>query len=81
MQFRGLVPTRICLRVKEAMHVTMVLGEGSRARGARADRIPKGLPGVGYAETDDDATPRRFRAPFVTDDDLTALARDYAPAV
>lgn len=78
VSIRNMFPTRIALRLSEPVEVGMVLGEGARAKGARADRIGRDLPGVGYVRTEDDMI-RRFRAPFVTDNDIAALVEEYAP--
>ncbi|MFU8855296.1 cell division protein FtsK, partial [Micromonospora sp. SL1-18] len=54
LPFRDLFPTRIGLRLAEAAQVDLVLGEGMRDRGALCDRIPQGLPGVGFVAIDGD---------------------------
>jgi S-DNA-T family DNA segregation ATPase FtsK/SpoIIIE len=76
---RDLFPTRIALRVSEPEHVGLVLGQGARDRGARCDRIPESLPGIGYVGVDGRAEPVRVRFGHVTDDHITRLVRDYAP--
>jgi DNA segregation ATPase FtsK/SpoIIIE, S-DNA-T family len=76
---RDLFPTRIALRVSEPEHVGLVLGQGARDRGARCDRIPESLPGIGYVGVDGRAEPVRVRFGHVTDDHITQLVRDYAP--
>jgi S-DNA-T family DNA segregation ATPase FtsK/SpoIIIE len=55
----------------------MVLGDGMRDRGALCDRIPTGLPGVGYVVLDGDPTPMRVRFGYPQDDDIRAMGRDY----
>jgi DNA segregation ATPase FtsK/SpoIIIE, S-DNA-T family len=76
---RDLFPTRIALRVSEPEHVGLVLGQGARDRGARCDRIPESLPGIGYVGVDGRAEPVRVRFGHVTDDHIDRLVRDYAP--
>ncbi|MGH3611249.1 MAG: FtsK/SpoIIIE domain-containing protein [Pseudonocardia sp.] len=73
---RDLFTTRICLGVTAAAHVDMVLGDGARERGALADEIP-GDPahaGIGYIIDQGSRLPVRFRAAYVTDDDIDELA-------
>lgn len=57
----------------------MVLGDGARDRGARCDRISDSLPGVGYVRLDGVREPTRVRAAYVSDDDIAAMALEYAP--
>jgi S-DNA-T family DNA segregation ATPase FtsK/SpoIIIE len=71
--FRGLFPTRICLRVAEAVEVDMVLGGGSHARGALCEDIPASQPGVGYVALDGAADPIRVRFPHITDQHINHL--------
>lgn len=77
LPFRDLFPTRIGLRLSENTHVDMVLGEGARDRGALCDRIPQSAPGVGFVVLDGDPTPIRVRFGFLTDTDITDLARTH----
>jgi hypothetical protein len=56
----------------------MVLGDGAREQGARCDRIPMSLPGVGYVRLDGVREPTRVRAGDVSDQDIAAMSRDYA---
>jgi S-DNA-T family DNA segregation ATPase FtsK/SpoIIIE len=76
---RDLFPTRVALRLSEADHVALVLGQGARDRGARCDQIPESLPGVGYVGIDGVAEPVRVRFAHITDQDIAATVRDYAP--
>ncbi|MEV4514502.1 FtsK/SpoIIIE domain-containing protein [Dactylosporangium sp. NPDC049525] len=78
LPFRDLFPTRIGLRLTEEAHVDLTLGEGARDRGALCDRIPRSAPGVAYVVLDGDPTPMRVRFSYLTDDDITDLAYDYA---
>jgi len=75
LPFRDLFPARIALRLTEREQVDMVLGEGYRARGARCDRIPTGLPGVAYVVEDGVPEPARIRFAYLSDDDLQTLSR------
>ena len=76
---RDLFPTRVALRLSEADHVGLVLGQGARDRGARCDQIPESLPGVGYVGIDGVAEPVRVRFAHVTDADIAQTVADYAP--
>jgi S-DNA-T family DNA segregation ATPase FtsK/SpoIIIE len=77
LPFRDLFPTRIALRLTEASHVDMVLGDGARNRGAVCDQIPDTMPGVGYVALDGVREPVRVRAAYVTDDDIATMAAEY----
>ncbi len=77
--FRDLFTTRIALRVTEAGHVDMVLGDGALDRGAAAHRIPDHLPGIGYVLIEGAAEPVRVRFTYLTDTHIRALAAAYAP--
>jgi S-DNA-T family DNA segregation ATPase FtsK/SpoIIIE len=70
VQFRDLFTARICLRVTEASHVDMVLGDGALERGATAHLIPDTLPGVGYVHIDGAKEEVRVRFTWVTDEHL-----------
>ena len=78
---RDLFPVRIGLRMSEAEHVTLVLGQGARNRGAYCDLIPDTMPGVGYVVVDGIAEPIRVRFAFHTDDDLARLGQVPAPVL
>jgi S-DNA-T family DNA segregation ATPase FtsK/SpoIIIE len=75
LTFRNLFPTRIALRLAEDSEVDMVLGDGALDAGARCHEIPLALPGVGYVRLDGVPEPARVRFAWVTDPDITALAR------
>ena len=77
LPFRDLFPTRIGLRLAEAAQVDLVLGEGMRDRGALCDRIPQGLPGVGFVAIDGDPTPMRVRFSYLSDDEIRDMAHTY----
>ncbi|QGK69156.1 cell division protein FtsK [Allosaccharopolyspora coralli] len=70
---RGLFPTKIALRLDESSYVDMCLGEGVRDRGAFADQIPGYMPGIAYLKHEGKREPRRVRAAFTDDDDITEL--------
>jgi DNA segregation ATPase FtsK/SpoIIIE, S-DNA-T family len=76
---RDLFPTRVALRLTEADQVDLVLGDGAHARGARCERIPESLPGVGYVALDGVAEPLRVRFPYLTDEHIAELCEQYAP--
>jgi hypothetical protein len=65
------------LRLDEPSQIDMVLGDGAREQGARCDRTPMSLPGVGYVRVDGVREPTRVRAGYVTDEDIAAMSRDY----
>ena len=75
LPFRDLFPARIALRLTEREQVDMVLGEGYRARGARCDRIPTGLPGVAYVVEDGIPEPARIRFANLSDQDVRTIGR------
>ncbi|MGD9571376.1 MAG: FtsK/SpoIIIE domain-containing protein [Thermoleophilia bacterium] len=79
LTLRNLIPARVALRLDEPGQSDMVLGDGARGRGARCDRIPDALPGVGYVRLDGVREPSRVRAAYVTDHDIAAMAAEYAP--
>lgn len=72
---RDLFTVRVCLRVTAASHVDMVLGDGSRERGAVADEIANAADtaGIGYVIRPRTRVPMRFRAAYVDDTELDAL--------
>jgi S-DNA-T family DNA segregation ATPase FtsK/SpoIIIE len=77
INLRNLFPTRIALRLDESDQVDMVLGDGTRDRGALADQIsplPETGAGVGYVRLEGSPDPVRVRAAYVTDDDIRAMA-------
>ncbi|MGF7238233.1 MAG: FtsK/SpoIIIE domain-containing protein [Frankia sp.] len=79
LPFRDLFPTRIALRMTEPDQVDLVLGDGARNRGARADEIPTRLAGVGYVQHDGQPEPTRVRACWLDDDEIRATARSFQP--
>ena len=78
--FRDLFTVRIVLRVTEAGHVDMTLGDGALDRGAAAHRIPDHLPGIGYVLVEGAAEPVRVRFTHHTDHHIRALAATHAPS-
>ncbi|MBO0822241.1 MAG: cell division protein FtsK [Actinobacteria bacterium] len=83
LTIRNLFPDRIAMRLDEPEQVDMVLGDGSRDRGATADLIPADPAtgaGVAYVRVDPDPDPVRVRAAWVTNDDITAMCDERAPA-
>ncbi len=82
---RDLFPVRVALRAAEAEQADMLLGRGSRDRGALTDRIPARLPGVGYVVVDGVPEPVRVRFAHVTDETIarvvaTQTCRESTPA-
>ncbi|MGI9002259.1 MAG: FtsK/SpoIIIE domain-containing protein [Pseudonocardia sp.] len=78
---RDLFTTRICLGVTAASHVDMALGDGARDRGALADQIPgdEAHAGIGFVIDSRSRLPVRFRAGWVSDDEIDELAARCAP--
>lgn len=77
--WRDLFPTRIAMRLDNPIQVGMVLGEGAREAGARADEISEGTPGVAYVRVEGTRQSARVRAGYLTDQDITDLSRGTAP--
>jgi len=77
---RELFTTRICLGVTAASHVDMVLGDGARERGALADEIPgdQAHAGIGFVIDAGSRLPVRFRAAYVSDDEIDELVQRCA---
>jgi S-DNA-T family DNA segregation ATPase FtsK/SpoIIIE len=78
LALRNLFPTKIGLRLDGPAEVDMVLGDSAREQGARCDRIPPSLPGVGYVRIDGVREPARVRAGYITDQDIAAMIVTYA---
>lgn len=79
--YRAHFMNRLCLRVETAVEVDMVLGGGSAAEGAPAHLIVPATEsngyltaGIGYARSDSEPVPVRFRAPRITDAELANWA-------
>lgn len=73
IKIRDLFPGRIALRVAEAQHCDLVLGPGSRAAGARADKIPEDMPGVAYMVVDGVPKPSRGRVGWVDNAEIERM--------
>ncbi|GAA1505555.1 FtsK/SpoIIIE domain-containing protein [Dactylosporangium maewongense] len=80
VELRDFFPTRIALRLNEPNHVDLVLGQGSRARGALCDQLSArpSMRGIGYVVLDDRPEPERVRFAYVTDDEIRDMAVAYA---
>jgi DNA segregation ATPase FtsK/SpoIIIE, S-DNA-T family len=76
---RGLYTVRVLLAVNESGDVELVLNRGAYDRGARADKIPATMQGVGFVEVDGQAEPVRIRFCHVTDDHIQALCGGWRP--
>jgi S-DNA-T family DNA segregation ATPase FtsK/SpoIIIE len=68
---------RVCLRVETSLEVNIVLGAGSVDAGAKSHLIAPATEsngyrtaGIGYARSDAEPIPVRFRAPKITDEDI-----------
>jgi DNA segregation ATPase FtsK/SpoIIIE, S-DNA-T family len=82
LTIRNLFPDRIAMRLDEPEQVDMVLGDGARDLGALADLIssdPATGAGIAYVRLEADPDPSRVRAAWVSDDDIRAMCRQYAP--
>jgi DNA segregation ATPase FtsK/SpoIIIE, S-DNA-T family len=82
LSIRNLFPDKIALRLDEPSQADLVLGDGTRDRGALCDQISSHPPtgaGVGYLRLESDPDPIRVRAAFVSDDDIRAMNAEYAP--
>jgi len=80
LTIRNLFPDRIAMRLDEPEQVDMVLGDGARDRGALADQIPADPAlgaGMAYVRLEADPDPVRVRAAWVSDQDITAMCRQY----
>jgi S-DNA-T family DNA segregation ATPase FtsK/SpoIIIE len=81
LNIRNLFPDKIALRLDEPAQADLVLGDGARDRGALCDQIstdPYTGAGVGYLRLEAEPDPIRVRAAFVSDDDIRAMAAEYA---
>ena len=74
VSWRDLFPTRIAMRLDNPIQVDMVLGDGARERGARADHISELTPGVAYVRVEGSRDVRRVRSAYLTDEDVLALS-------
>ncbi len=81
VRWRALHAVRVGFRLEEESHTDMVLGDGSRDRGAVCDHINPDTPGVAYLKTDGVRDPIRFRAVEITDTDLHTLTHGLPPMV
>ncbi|MGH3928800.1 MAG: hypothetical protein ACRDTF_02335, partial [Pseudonocardiaceae bacterium] len=82
VETRELFTDRICLAVATAAHVDMVLGEGTRDRGALADQIPLDEgehAGIGFVVAQGSRRITRIRGCYVTDPDIDELVATCAP--
>jgi S-DNA-T family DNA segregation ATPase FtsK/SpoIIIE len=79
--WRDLFPTRVALRLDNPIQVDMVLGEGARDAGARADQISELTPGVAYVRVEGTRELRRVRAAYLDDHDVAALAASITAEV
>ncbi len=77
LPFRDLFPVRVALRMTEADQVDLVLGGGAHARGAWAEEISDGMPGVGYVLADGQTDPLRVRASWIDDAEIARMVREY----
>ena len=78
---RDLFPVRVMLRIPDKVQVTMVLGPEALNAGADAHKIPIDMPGVAYVMEDGETEPRLVRFPWVSDNQVTLMARDYQPPI
>jgi DNA segregation ATPase FtsK/SpoIIIE, S-DNA-T family len=77
LAIRNLFPDRIAMRLDEPEQVDMVLGDGTRDRGAACELIstdPATGAGVAFVRLEADPDPVRVRAGWVTDADIRQMA-------
>jgi S-DNA-T family DNA segregation ATPase FtsK/SpoIIIE len=72
--WRDLFPTRVAMRLDNPIQVDMVLGDGARDRGARADHISELTPGVAYVRVEGTRELRRVRSAYLDDEAISQLA-------
>ena len=83
LTIRNLFPDRIAMRLDEPEQTDIVLGDGSRDRGALADQIstdPDLGAGIAYVRLEGNPDPVRVRAAWVSDEDIEAMCVQYAPS-
>lgn len=78
--WRDLFPTRIAMRLDNPIQVDMVLGDGARDRGARADQISELQPGIAYVRVEGTRGIKRVRSAYLTDDEVQEVAARVAAA-
>lgn len=78
VHWRDLFPTRIAMRLDNAIQVDMVLGEGGRDRGAAADEISEHSPGVAFVRVEGTREIRRVRASYLDDEAVIRLADEIS---
>ena len=62
------------MRLDNPIQVDMVLGDGARDRGARADHISELTPGVAYVRVEGSRELRRVRSAYLDDEAIVNLA-------
>ena len=77
--WRDLFPTRVAMRLDNPIQVDMVLGDGARDRGARADHISELTPGVAYVRVEGSRELRRVRSAYLDDEAIVNLAQRCGP--
>lgn len=77
--WRDLFPTRVAMRLDNPIQVDMVLGDGARDRGARADHISEMTPGVAYVRVEGSRELRRVRSAYLDDQAIVNLAKACTP--
>ncbi|WP_233150005.1 FtsK/SpoIIIE domain-containing protein [Kineosporia sp. A_224] len=80
VRWRALHAVRVGFRMEETSHTDMVLGEGTRDRGAVCDHINPDTPGVAFLKVDGKRDPVRFRTVEITDADLHVLTHGLPAA-
>lgn len=69
---RDLFPQRVCMATNSAQMTTAALGPNAEERGARCSEISR--RGQGYIFTESHGGFRRFRCPFIPDDQIGVVA-------
>lgn len=75
---RGLFTQMVGLRLKDLSETSMVLGEVAVLSGAHCHRIPREMPGTGYALPEEGCHPIRVRAGYATDEAIRSVAARFA---
>jgi Helicase HerA, central domain len=77
-RLRDLFRQRICLQMKNRESVEAVLGDDALNDGAMANKIGEN-PGVGYVYVNEQQGYRKFKAPYVTDEEVKMIGAGIVP--
>jgi S-DNA-T family DNA segregation ATPase FtsK/SpoIIIE len=79
LTLRGLFSHRVAMQYLEEKYADATLGAGARARGAKCDGVMCQLKGTAYVMVEGSTQPLRVRSAWVSDDEIRAMAVEYAP--